>query len=275
MKKEFWILIILAIITVILLGALMFLPVKKNPQQNPPATTEGLQIFSPKPNEEVSSPLKITGITNGWNGFEGQVGTVRLLDGVGKELALGILTATTEWTKPPVNFETTLTFQTQTSGPMMLLFENENPSGDPARDKTFTLPVKVKLSGETTAVKAFFGKNEITSSTCSIVFPVDRIVPKTQAIARAALEELLKGPTDEEKSQGYFTNINPGVKIQSLAIDSNGLAKADFSSELESSGGSCRVTEIRSEINFTLKQFPIVKNVIISINGRTEDILQP
>ena len=100
-------------------------------------------------------------------------------------------------------------------------------------------------------------------------------MPKTEAVARAALEELLKGPTDAEKSRGYFSSINPGVKIQSLVIDGSGIARADFSSELESPGGSCRVTEIRSEINFTLKQFPVIKNVIISINGETETILQP
>jgi len=40
-------------------------------------------------------------------------------------------------------------------------------------------------------------------------------------------------------------------------------------------GGSCRVSAIRAQIIETLKQFSTVKNVVISINGRTEDILQP
>ena len=79
----------------------------------------------------------------------------------------------------------------------------------------------------------------------------------------------------EEKAQGFYTNINPGTKIQSLITDANGTARVDFSNEMETTGGSCRVTEIRSEIDFTLKQFPTIKNVIISINGETETILQP
>jgi len=89
------------------------------------------------------------------------------------------------------------------------------------------------------------------------------------------LEFLLEGPTRTEYDEGYYTNLNPDVKIQRLAIE-NGLAEVDFDETLEGSvGGSCRVTAIRSQIIQTLKQFPTVENVIISIDGRTEDILQP
>ena len=85
----------------------------------------------------------------------------------------------------------------------------------------------------------------------------------------------MKGSTDNDKSEGFFSNINPGVKIQSLVIE-EGVAKVDFDPQLEYQvGGSCRVAAIRAEITQTLKQFPSVENVIISINGRTEDILQP
>lgn len=276
MSKLIWLLVILTIIIVILAGVLLWPnnePVNNNQQQK----VEGIEVASPKANEEVSSPIKIIGTTNGggWNGFEGQVGTVQLLDYKGNKVASGILKATTDWTKPLVSFESTLTFETKITGPMTLLFSNENPSGMPSKDKKFGLPVKIKSSGETTIVKAFFAKKEVTGSTCSVVFPVDRVVPKTDAVARAALEELFKGPTAAEKAQGYYSNINPGVKVQSLTIDANGTAKADLSSELETTGGSCKVTEIRSEINFTLKQFSTVKEVVISINGRTADILQP
>jgi len=274
MKKQIWLVIILAIIIAILTGVLLW-PEPKNNNSTP--VISDIQITSPKAGEEISSPVKITGVVNGngWVGFEGQVGTVKLVDYKGNILGQTFLPATTEWTALPTSFEAILNFTSTNSGPATLVFKNENPSGDQARDKAFSLSVKVKTSGETMVVKPFFAKNEITGSTCSVVFPVDRVVLKTEAVARAALEELLKGPTQEEKAQGYYSNINPGVKIQSLTIDANGTAKADFSSELETTGGSCRVTEIRSEINFTLKQFPTVKNVIISINGRTEDILQP
>ncbi len=142
MKKEIWPLIILTVIVVVLAGVLLLLPSpSKAPVRN---STEGLQINSLKSGDKISSPLEISGVTNGWNGFEGQVGTVQLLDYKGNVLAFGILQATTDWTKPPVSFKTTLTFDTKTPGPATLIFKNENPSGDPAKDKTISLPVVIK-----------------------------------------------------------------------------------------------------------------------------------
>jgi len=125
-------------------------------------------------------------------------------------------------------------------------------------------------------VKVFFNNDRMDPEfSCNKVFPVEREILKTQAVARAALTELLKGPTEAEKAQGFFTSINPGVKIQELTIE-NGVARVDFDSQLEFQvGGSCRVSAIRAEITQTLKQFPTVSSVIISIDGRTEDILQP
>jgi len=129
---------------------------------------------------------------------------------------------------------------------------------------------------ETIKVKVYFNNDRMDPEfSCNKVFPVEREIPKIQAVGRAALEELLKGSTEEEKSEGFFTSINPGVKIQKLIIE-NETAKVDFDEQLEFQvGGSCRVAAIRAQITETLKQFPTVNSVIISINGRTEDILQP
>lgn len=137
-------------------------------------------------------------------------------------------------------------------------------------------PVISPSPAEMMEVQVFFNSSELDpEASCNKVFPVKRQIEKTEAIGRAALEELLKGPTQEEKDAGYFTSINPGVKIQKLII-TDGVAKVDFDKQLEFQvGGSCRVAAIRAEIIQTLKQFPTVNDVIISIDGRTEDILQP
>jgi len=129
---------------------------------------------------------------------------------------------------------------------------------------------------EKTTIKAYFNNNKLDPEiSCNKVFPVEREVPKTQAVGRAALEKLLKGPSEPEKEMGFFTSINTEVKIQKLVIE-DGVAKVDFDERLDFQvGGSCRVSAIRAQITETLKQFPTVNSVIISINGRTEDILQP
>lgn len=140
----------------------------------------------------------------------------------------------------------------------------------------FALTYFILSRGEKIEVRAYFNNDRLDPEfSCNKVFPVEREIPKTQAVGMAALEELLKGPTEKEKEEGFFTSINPGVKIQNLIIQ-NGIAKVEFDEQLEFQvGGSCRVSAIRAQITQTLKQFPTVNEVMISINGRTEDILQP
>lgn len=138
-----------------------------------------------------------------------------------------------------------------------------------------SLPLEIDL-GETMKMNLFFNNENLDPQfSCNKVFPVPRIIPKTQAPGRKALELLLQGPIPFEAFQGFGSSINEGVKIQRLVIE-QGVARADFDEQLEQGvGGSCRVSSIRAQISQTLKQFPTVKEVIISINGRTEDILQP
>jgi len=110
---------------------------------------------------------------------------------------------------------------------------------------------------------------------CDKVYFAEREIEKTEALIYASLEELLKGPNKIEKEGGFFTSINENVKIQSFNIH-NGIIEIDFNEKLdEGVAGSCRVQAIRAQIMETLKQFTEVEEVIISIDGRTEDVLQP
>lgn len=140
-----------------------------------------------------------------------------------------------------------------------------------------TQPAKDASSGNM-VVKVYFNNPKIDPNwdfECSNVLAVERTIPKTESVAAAALTELLKGPTDSEKAKGYMSNINTGVKVQSLSVK-DGLAKIDFNEQLQFQvGGSCKTSAIIAQIKQTLKQFSSVKEVVISINGQTEDILQP
>jgi hypothetical protein len=109
----------------------------------------------------------------------------------------------------------------------------------------------------TVPVKVFFGqKVGDYSESCDIVHPVDRMASSKVAIYRAVIQELLKGPTLSEKNAGYFTSIPSGVALKSIAADAQGVVTADFTKALDQGvAGSC--------------------DVIISINGRIDDILQP
>lgn len=232
-------------------------------------------VSYPAENQIISSPLSIEGKARGTWFFEASF-PIKLLDKDGNVIAAAIAEAQGEWmTEDFVPFKAKLSWNSLTQMSGTLIFEKDNPSGLLENAKEFRLPIIIGVS-DNIIVKAYFNNSNLDpEASCNKVFPVEREIPKTQAVARAAIEELLKGPIDEEKSQGFFTSINTGVKIQSLTIE-NGVAKIDFDEQLEFQvGGSCRVAAIRAEITQTLKQFPTVKNVVISINNRTEDILQP
>jgi len=232
-------------------------------------------IESPRAYEEISSPFIIKGRARGFWFFEADF-PILLLSEDGQIISQIIATAQSEWmTEEFVDFKAKLEFPTNLSGKATLIFKKDNPSGLPEHDDQLIMPVILEAK-ESIKIKVFFNNSQFDPEfSCVKVFPVERIIPKTQAVAKAAIEELLKGPSEEEKINGFFTSINPGVKIQKLTIE-KGVAKVDFDQQLEFQvGGSCRVGAIRSQIEQTLKQFPTVKNVIISIDGRTEDVLQP
>ncbi|MFA4999092.1 MAG: GerMN domain-containing protein [Candidatus Paceibacterota bacterium] len=263
-----------AVVLVIISGAWYF--------SRPPQTltkNDLIKINNFKLNQTVKSPLTIKGEARGAWYFEGSF-PIKIFDGNNSLLGVVPAQAKGEWmTEAFVPFEASLIFSTSTTKQGTLVLQKDNPSGLPENDDEFIIPVTFKdlaAQGEKITVKAFFNNSSLDPEySCNKVFPIERTVDKTQATARAALEELLKGVSTEEESEGYFTSINPGVKINRLVVE-NGTAEVDFDGQLEFQvGGSCRVSAIRSQITQTLKQFPTVENVVISIDGRTEDILQP
>lgn len=142
--------------------------------------------------------------------------------------------------------------------------------------------VKSPIENEYRTLSVFFSKNGDMLD-CSKTYSVERVLGRISDSQKSALGEfaylvlvdLLKGPTEQEKAQGLFTSINEGTRIQRVIIDS-GIARVDFNARLnEGVAGSCRVQAIRSQITETLRQFTEVREVIISVDGNSEEILQP
>lgn len=139
-------------------------------------------------------------------------------------------------------------------------------------------------------IQVYFAHTSLANeATC--VKPVTRTIAYTLAVGRAAIEELLRGPTLDEQEAGFWSAI-PGpdqvaafrervghggdrVRLNSLRIVDD-VAYVDFSGEMEAhGGGSARVMCLRQQIVRTLKQFPTVQEVVISVEGCSEDVLQP
>jgi hypothetical protein len=118
--------------------------------------------------------------------------------------------------------------------------------GDDETTPTDTGTTTTTAAAETTELSVYFlyeGK----------VWPVRREVEETDAVASAALEELLAGPTDEEEVQFMFSSAIPdGVELESVAIDA-GVAKVELSDDPPS--------EALAQVVYTASQFTGVKSV--------------
>jgi hypothetical protein len=232
-------------------------------------------VTTPVPYQEIASPLIIEGMARGFWFFEGDF-PVMLCDSEGEIIARGQATAKKEWmTEDFVQFSSELKFTPDYGKSGTVIIRNNNPSDMVENNRELRFPI-IFSGPDTIAVKVFFSNIKLDPDfSANIAFACQRVIPKTQSVARAAIEELLKGPTEQEKAAGFFTSINTGVKVQKLSI-LNGVARVDFDKQMEFQvGGSARVGAIRAEVTQTLKQFSTVNEVIITIEGRTEDILQP
>jgi len=235
-------------------------------------------VYSPKAYESVKSPIEVSGIARGNWFFEASF-PVKLISADGEILAETYATAKADWmTEEFVPFEASIVYSSDESIAGRIILEKANPSDLPQYANSIEVPVYLeKTNGQSSKVEVFFSSTDLNSQAldCSLVYPVERQVVKTPALAKAALVELIKGPTEDEVNLGYYSGINPETEIQSLVIE-NGTALVDFSQELQAGvAGSCMVTSIVAEITETLKQFSTVDEVVISIDGETESILQP
>jgi spore germination protein GerM len=97
---------------------------------------------------------------------------------------------------------------------------------------------------------------------------VERTLPYTQAVATAAMNALLAGPTPEEQATwpAISTAIPAGTTLNGITV-ANGVAKVDLSPEFESGGGTFSVTARLAQVVYTLTQFPTVDAVEFYIDG--------
>ncbi len=241
-----------------------------------------IKIDNPRPNQSIENPLFIRGEARGFWFFENSF-PVKLFDDNGFLLGLMPVQSSADWmTEDFVPFDAIFPFSVPSTPKGILVLEKDNPSGLPENGDELIIPIQFQevsdVSQDFMTVKIFLNDSRFVNEPyfdCSRTIAVERRVPKTLAVAGSAINALLRGATQEEIEQGFVSNIGSGVRVQGLTIE-DGVAMIDFNEQLEFQvGGSCRVVAIRAQITETLKQFQTIDAVVISINGRTEDILQP
>ena len=104
------------------------------------------------------------------------------------------------------------------------------------------------------------------------VRPVRRQVTETQAVLRAALEQLLGGPTDEELLAGFHSFFSPVTagKLIRVAVGTDGIARIDFedfSSLIPNASSSTGSEQLLGQLRATIFQFPTVRAATLTFDG--------
>ncbi|MBC8145640.1 MAG: GerMN domain-containing protein [bacterium] len=245
-----------------------------NPHRDSTPTSEiNMRVSSPRAGDLITTS-RFT-LRGECRTFE-STGNYRLRNAAGATLAQGHFTATGEMGKFSPYSTTVEIKQAYTGNAMLEVFESSAKDGSEIHKVRVPLRMRVGAPSASKTVSAFFtnSRKDPGASDCGRVFPVSRTVAPTSAVARAALDALLRGPTDDERQKDFASEIPSGTRLRDIVINS-GTARADFSRELNTAAGSCRVTAIRSQIEQTLRQFPTVQRVEIAVEGNTSGVLQP
>jgi hypothetical protein len=99
------------------------------------------------------------------------------------------------------------------------------------------------------------------------VSPVRRTIESTPAVARAALTELLEGPTTEERAAGLSSAIPSGTTLRDVSL-ADGVATVDLDGTFDDGGGSASMLGRVAQVVATLTRFPTIERVAFRIDGK-------
>jgi len=104
------------------------------------------------------------------------------------------------------------------------------------------------------------------------LFGTQRDVPATVSVGRAALDQLLAGPSSAESAAGLRSLIPAGTQLLGLTI-SSGTATVDLSSSFTSEASPSTMPLRIAQVVYTLAQFPSVTGVQFKVDGQGVTVL--
>jgi hypothetical protein len=104
------------------------------------------------------------------------------------------------------------------------------------------------------------------------LFGTQHGVPATVSVGRAALDQLLAGPSSAEYAAGVRSQIPAGTELLGLTISSR-TATVDLSSSFVSAAGPSVMPLRIAQVVYTLGQFPTVTGVLFKVGGQGVTVL--
>lgn len=127
---------------------------------------------------------------------------------------------------------------------------------------------------QTMQINVYFPNLKRNSAECAVpVYPVRRTIPKTKAVAKAALEQLFAGPTSAEQAKGFYSDFSDDTKTLLISVNiRNRYAYVNMrdlsgSSSIGNFTTSCGGSNFFGQVERTLKQFPGIRKVFFAFEG--------
>ena len=145
-------------------------------------------------------------------------------------------------------------------------------TSQPAASTTTTSTVPPTTSTTVPAtdqfVRVYFLIDDVGGEDGPFIRPVIRQIEPTVGVARAAITELIAGPSADERAgtPAISGGLPDGTRLLGLTI-ADGVARVDLSEEIEDIGGTFGEMSVLAQLVFTLTQFPTVDDVVLLIEG--------
>lgn len=214
-------------------------------------SAQKIHVLSPQEGATVTSPIFIQGYFP--QTFGGITWSLETIEGRQQEGELRIVEGSNE-TFVPFRLEL---FPPSTESNTIRL--SILPSANPKQHEAYTQTVRL-LSLRTSTLTLFFGR---TSLGCGVVEPVTRVISETSSLPRAAMGELLFGPTNEELEQGITSALGT-VSVSSVIIQ-DGVALVHLSAPLPKN--TCQKATAEAQITSTLLAIPFVTEVKLLVDA--------
>jgi hypothetical protein len=211
--------IILGIIIIVILGVLAFVPAGRGPTtqiSNASSTDEGIiepamspdghvEVSAPLAEDMIASPVIVAGNVTGGGWFFEASFPVKVVDADGTVLGQGPAQATSDWmTTGTVPFAAKITFAKPHSATGIVVLSKDNPSGDPSKAASFSVPVRFDVPNSGTGVVQ---GTVVLSPTC----PVERIPSDPQC-----------APKPFSTTIGVSRNIETPTAFKTVQSDASG-----------------------------------------------------
>lgn len=134
-----------------------------------------------------------------------------------------------------------------------------NEEAEPPAETTGSVETTPQPTPETSTFAVYMLRD-------GVIAPLRRTVASTPAVARAALEALMTGPTDAEESDGLVTAIPDGTTLLGVSV-ADGVATVDLSGTFDDGGGSASMLGRVAQVVATLTQFPTIERVAFRLDG--------